>query len=495
MCEMSGGHDDDTPVDAPSAEPPGDAEAWLDALLADAGSPEPGAAAADTAAVPTEAASAPTETASVPTETASAPTEMATIPTEAPTSLFPASEPDAAGDGIVPPPPPQPAGPNLPSSEAKAPPPMVDPVTQPRPGASTWYRSDEDRARSVYRRANPWYRRLARGIIGLGFLAAAGIGLYFGARLVQDYLERDRLPSAGAEVPEIRSSAFIVTSSAPAPELDGTLTIDTETGAFEFVGRAAGPQSGVQVVSPDGVAVFVRQGATPWRSASAADSLPTDVSTAVSYLRDDDNADDILTNRLRRGFVDLVDREDEGEGDARLRRYRMTFDTQRFADQFPLQWQEYQNDAIPGIAASSSVPVTIWLDNDDVLVRVNDEQTNWAWERLSYSDQPVSIIDPADESQTRIIQVACVSDDNSIFWQTPFASCAEAMLIARGLAVDTGVADAADDTSGDRTIARLCSTMERESGPFPATPEEAALATALVESGVCRGDPSIFTAG
>ena len=100
------------------------------------------------------------------------------------------------------------------------------PDHQPRPGAATWYRSDEDRAKSVYRRANPWYRRLARGIIGLGFLSAAAVGLYFGARAVQDYLERDRLPASGADVPDIRATSFLISSTAPAPSVDGTLTID-----------------------------------------------------------------------------------------------------------------------------------------------------------------------------------------------------------------------------------------------------------------------------
>ena len=370
---------------------------------------------------------------------------------------------------------------------------MVDPVAQPRPGAATWYRSDEERAKSVYRRANPWYRRLARGVVGLAFLGVAVVGAYAGARAIQNYLERDQLPAQGAEVPDIRATSFVVSSAAPAPAVDGTLTLDTSTRAFEFVGRATGPQSGLQVVSPDGAAVYVRRGAAPWRAATDGDSEAEAVRTVVAYLADDDSADDILTNRLRRGFVDLLTEVDEGSGDDELRRYEMTFDTERFARDFPLQWQEYRSDAVPGVEPTADGRVTIWLDRDDVLTRVEDEQSNWMWERLTYSDQPFQPVDPANETQTRIVQVACVSDDNSIFWQTPLASCDQALVIAREVASSAGVASAFDDL--DRTIARLCSTMEREDGPQPATADEAVLADALVEAAVCRGDPAIFTSG
>lgn len=383
--------------------------------------------------------------------------------------------------------------PSLPSTEARAPIPMVDPVTQPRPGAATWYRTDEERARSVYRRANPWYRRLARGVIGLAFLAVAVLGAYAAALAVQDYLERDTLPGAGAEVPEIRTTSFLVTSAAPAPAVDGTLTLDTSTKAFEFVGRATGPQSGLQVVSPDGITVYVRQGAAPWRAADAGDAAADGVLTAVRYLADDDTADAILTNRLRRGFVELVEQVDEGSGDDRLTRYEMTIDTAAFASDFPLQWREYQDEAVPGATADAAVSVTIWLDTEDVLTRVVDARSNWSWERLTYSDQPFRPDDPTAVTDNRIVQVACVSDDNAIFWQTPLASCDSALVVARDAAASAGLGEAFDDL--DLTIARLCSTMERKEGPLPASVDEAALAAVLVEAAVCRGDPTIFTSG
>ncbi|MFP5489525.1 MAG: hypothetical protein ACLGHQ_14630 [Acidimicrobiia bacterium] len=127
-----------------------------------------------------------------------------------------------------------------------------------------------------------------------------------------------------------------------------------------------------------------------------------------------------------------------------------------------------------------------------MLVRVADTGSNWAWERLTYSDQPFRPIDPTVETAP-IIQVACVSDDSSIFWQTPLASCDAAIAVGRTAADAAGLSSAFDDL--DRAIARICSTMEREDGPVPADDDEARLATALVDAGVCRGDPSIFTTG
>lgn len=291
-------------------------------------------------------------------------------------------------------PPAEPADPRLPAADAKQPPPMTPEPKRPTPGAPTWYRSDRDRYRSVHRRANPWYRRLARGLVGLTFVAAAGVGLYFGAQVVQDFLDRDRLPAEGADVPSFRSTSFEIRSTAPAPVVDGTLTIDTASGAFEFVGRGSGPQAGTQVVSPDGEQVFIRTNDGPWVMPGAGDVVANDVAKAAAYLVDDDSADDILTRELRRRYVDLVDRVEIGRGDDELRRYEMELDTVAFADRSPLEYQAFEQHAIPAVAASRDLQVTITLDRDDVLVAVDDAGTNWSWQRLDYSDRPFTPIDP-----------------------------------------------------------------------------------------------------
>lgn len=322
---------------------------------------------------------------------------------------------DGTDDPVAPPPPPPPPPapatdersdePALPRAPAKASPAVIASDARPTRGAETWYRTDQDRYRSVHRLANPWYRRLARGLIAMTFIATAGVGLYFGARLVQDYLDRDKLPSSGVDVPDIRATSFEIRSTSPAPVLDGTLTIDAETGAFEFTGRGTGTQSGVQVVSPDGSTTYVRRGSGQW-SVAPSDQVALDVDRAVSYLRDDDSADDILTSQLRRGYVDLIDRTEVGEGDDEIRRYEMRLDTAGFDDDFPLQYREFQDRAIPGVQAVRGLLVTITLDADDVLVGVDDTGSNWSWQRLSYTDEPFQPLDPADQLLDGTIEVS-----------------------------------------------------------------------------------------
>lgn len=311
---------------------------------------------------------------------------------------------DVAGDPSTAPA----AGPSLPARESAAARAGVSTsatVDTPARGADTWYRTDHDRFRSVHRRANPWYRRLARGVIGLSFLAAAGVGLFFAARVVQDYLDRDRLPGQGAETPDIRATSFEVRSSAPAPELDGTLTLDATTLAFEFTGRGTGPLAGTQVVSPDGTTTYVRIGSGGWQRAVAGDQVVADVVRAATYLADDDSADDILTSQLRRGYVDLVDRTQVGTDAEEIRRYELRLDTRSFENDFPLQYQQFETTAIPGVQSVRGLLVTIELDDDDVLVGVDDVSTNWAWQRLAYSEQPFVPLDPADAALGNTIEI------------------------------------------------------------------------------------------
>ena len=283
----------------------------------------------------------------------------------------------------------RPASPlSLPEAPPKAPPEMALAPAPPARGAETWYRTDQDRYKSVHRLANPWYRRLARGLIGLSFLAAAGVGLFFGARAVQDYLDRDTLPGVGADTPVFRSTSFEIRSTAPAPILDGTLTLDTQTGAFEYIGRGSGAQSGIQVVSEDGTDIFIRRGSGAFAPPGAADQVANDARTAAAYLIDDTSADALLTDRLRRNFVDLDDRTEIGEGDDQVTRYEVRIDTASFDRDFPLQYREFRDRAIPGVQEVRALPVAFTVDAQNVLVGVEDSATNWSWQRLDYSDRP-----------------------------------------------------------------------------------------------------------
>ena len=327
-------------------------------------------------------------------EPASTPDDEVTAPPSSPDA-----EPTPAADTEPAPP----VLPTRPDTDTKAPPTTMATVATPSRGGETWYRTDQDRFRSVNRRANPWYRRLARGVIGLAFLAAAGIGLFFAARVVQDYLDRDRLPSQGADVPTIRTTSFEIRSTAPAPELDGTLTLDAATMAFEFTGRGTGSQAGVQVLSPDGVEVYQRVASGGWERAGAG-GVAGDVVRAVSYLADDDSADDILTAQLRRGYVDLIERTEIGTDDE-VRRYELRLDTRSFEAEFPIQYQQFENEAIPGVQSVRGLLVTITLDDENVLISVDDAGSNWSWQRLAYSSQPFAPVDPADELLGATIEI------------------------------------------------------------------------------------------
>lgn len=256
------------------------------------------------------------------------------------------------------------------------------------------YRSEEARAKSVYRRANPWWRRILRGLIGVGLLAGAGVLVYFGVGIVQDFLGRDRLPTAGADVPDISSASFQVTAGSPSPTIDGTLSIDLSTSAFEFVGRPTGLQEGLQVVSPDGSNTYVRTTGSDWRTATPSDAIVGALQGAIPFLRAVDGPDAVLENRLRQGSVELVDQVNEGVGDDKLRRYELELDTDNYGAKWPLQWNEYQSAVIPALGVASVVPITMTLDEDNVVVRLDAPQSNWAWERLTYSAIGISIVDP-----------------------------------------------------------------------------------------------------
>ncbi len=301
--------------------------------------------------------------------------------------------------------------PTLPDSAPKPAAPMVSHAA-PSGASTTWYRSDQARYRSVHRRANPWWRRLARGIIAAGFIGVAGLGLYFGARELQDYLERDRLPSPGVELATYRATSFQIRSTAPAPVLDGTLALDTASRAFEFVGRGNGAQAGLQVVSVDGSTMYVRQGAATWHVGTAADPIISELGRAMPYLLRVDTTDDVLPKRLRQGYVDLIDRASVGIDESELTRYEMAFNTSGFSNDHPFQWQSFQAEVIPGIVIDPSVPVTMWTDQDSMVVRFQDEKTGWRWQRLTYADIPFEL-SPATEREIAAVVAAPPAPDET----------------------------------------------------------------------------------
>jgi hypothetical protein len=229
----------------------------------------------------------------------------------------------------------------------------------------------------------------------MAFLTAAAVGLYFGALLIRDLLDRDQLPAQDAKVPTFRSTTIEIRSTTPAPVLDGTLTMDTVTGSFEFVGRGTGAQEGTQVVSRDGTTVYVRRDSDEWQVATASDQVATDVQRAVAYLRDDDSLDDIVTPPLRRNHTELIERVEVGEGDDAVVSYEVRLDTTALEQTSPLEFQDFTEEAIPGVESIRGLVVTVTLDSDGLLVQVDDENTHWRWQRLEYSDQAFVALDPS----------------------------------------------------------------------------------------------------
>src|SRR5918994_2387502 len=318
----------------------------------------------------------------------------------APSRSLPAPDPNLVAASVMPPSEShtRSSDPLLPNAEARQPAPMT--AHTPVVGPSTWYRTDQQRYKSVYRRANPWYRRLGRAVVGLAIIAVLAGLLYVGAEAVQDYLDREQLPKPGEDAPEFASTSFLVASSSPAPELAGTIAFDTASRAFEFVGAVdvdgvAGPQSGLRVVSPDGSRVYVSEDLGVWREPAENDDDVAAIMRAVPYLLGVADADDVLESQMRKNYVDLIDEATEGVDPDARERYEMAIDADDYSADYPLQWDDFEERVIPGVAPSDAVPLTMWIDDEHVVVRLRDDQTHWAWERLTYSDERFVAIDPA----------------------------------------------------------------------------------------------------
>jgi hypothetical protein len=248
--------------------------------------------------------------------------------------------------------------------------------------------------------ANPWHRRVLRGVIALSVVAAVGLGLFIGIKAVDDYVGREKLPRIGADVPDIRSTTYLISSRAPGLELSGTLTLDLETEAFEFIGSPEGPQQSTEALSPDGASFATRASQGTWRAATTDDPLIATIRQAIPYLLDVDSADDLLEPQLRRGYVDLIDQSELGTAGDSQDVYTVDIDTASYALDYPLQWQVFNKELAPGMAQLENAAFTITIDEDNVLVALDAASSQWAWQRLAYADtsfipEPVDVADAA----------------------------------------------------------------------------------------------------
>jgi hypothetical protein len=254
------------------------------------------------------------------------------------------------------------------------------------PGATPGlaYRSDHDRQRALRRRANPWYRQLARGTVGLILVAALGLGLYFGAGALQDYFVDDELPEAGLATPGFRRTSFLVTSDDGALAIGGTLTVDTDTLAFEYFGRPNTDQEGVRIVSPDGERTYLDDSGT-WVDAEGEPTTAA-IRAALPYLLGVESSDDVIGDTaIERRYVELSDRRVEGSGDDRLRVYDVVLDASRLRSAAPARWQDIVEHVAPDLSANDAVTMTFALDEDDVVRRLHVPAADWEWQRLAYS--------------------------------------------------------------------------------------------------------------
>jgi hypothetical protein len=330
------------------------------------------------------------------------------------------------------------------------------------------------------------------------FIGAAGLGVYVGARAIQDYVNRDSLPAADEEVPTIQSSTVLITSTGTPLALQGTLSFDTSSGSYEFTGLAGSPNATDRVSSPDGETVYILNPNATWTIASGDEEIVASVEAAVDLLSDNTTADAILTDRIRRGYVELLDETEEGLEPAQLTRYDIALDLDGFAESFPLQWDEFRTDAIPGATEESPHEISMWLDDDAVLVRVRDEQSGWSWERLMYSDgefvafrpPPMQVIDPV--TQEAATGIDCTLDALDISWTTTLPSCDESEAVGRQLASSVGLATGVDTPAAELAFASVCSTLQGDDVKTFDDPAYLELAGLLVDTGVCPGDTSML---
>jgi len=364
--------------------------------------------------------------------------------------------------------------------------------------AMTAYRSTEDRNRSVYRRANPWYRRLARGVIAACLIGGLAVGVYYGARAVQSYLGRERLPEAEPDIPEIRATTVILAASNPAIQLEGTLTFDAQSRSFEFVGTPNTANATDHLTSPDGQTVLQQGIGTTWIRLGETNELAATVKQAVQVLAGSSTADVVLTNRIRSDYVELVRQIDEGEGDDALTRYDVRLDLRAFADDYPLQWDEFRTTAIPGVAPNSPHDVSMWLDDEQVLVRFSDVETGWNWDRIDYSATPYSPLTPDPGNVEGSIEpgattVVCAISDLGLTYTTGLGTCDNADAVGRQFAVEVGLAIAPDDPAARLAFVSVCTAIQGDD-PVEYTDEAyAELAGKLDAALVCPGNPDLVT--
>ena len=299
------------------------------------------------------------------------------------------------------------------------PPPDASPAEITQDRVRRLERANHDRNQRLYRMANPWWRQLARALIALSLVTLAGVAVFIGVRAGQDYLGRDRLPEPGLSTPPYRSTTLIVQSRPPSRQIDGTLTLDIATQAYRFLGNPNGPQAGTEIISPTAGGVFVQRNGAGWRPATAEDTEVAVLARLIPFVIAVDQVDDVLPVDLRKGYVDLDARVEEGVGSTALTRYDLRLDTAGYSLNHPIAWQQYRSNVVPDMLESPAIKLAFWLDQKNMLVRLRDAASGWSWQRLSYTtaefqpDRPIAVLEDTTSDDATSDGTTSTGDDTT----------------------------------------------------------------------------------
>jgi hypothetical protein len=225
------------------------------------------------------------------------------------------------------------------------------------------------------------------------------------------------------------------------------------------------------------------------------------VLAAISAVADASTVDEVLTEVVRARYVTLLDAESVTEALGPATRYDLAIDTERFADEFPLRWRAFTTGAVPGSGTTSPLPLSVRLTDDRMLVAVDAARAGWSWRRASWSVDPFVPEALLPDPSSSTIRAACTTDGGEVYWETPIASCDEALATARGVAEQTGATAALADAGVpgadigpriDQTVARLCEAMANPQELVDVEEWEATFGAALVTAGICVGDPTVL---
>ena len=161
--------------------------------------------------------------------------------------------------------------------------------------------------------------------------------------------------------------------------------------------------------------MYVRQDNGSWHEAADGDDNVAAIMQSMPYLLGVNDADDVLENKLRKHFVDLIDETTEGVAPDAHERYEMAIDTRNYSSDYPLQWQNFEDAVIPGAVQVTPCRSRCGSTTPRRRRPPSTSETHWAWERLAYSNERFTPIDPGSVA----VPAASSSATSSVSTLTP----------------------------------------------------------------------------